>query len=128
MITAVTDGICISVHTEYREEYSNPLSLHYVFAYKITISNESDHTVQLLSRYWNIFDSDGTHREISGEGVVGQQPILEPGESYHYVSGCNLRTSIGKMSGFYTMERVHTGEKFQVTIPEFTLIPTFKLN
>lgn len=128
MVAAVTDGIKISVQTEYQPEYSSPQNMHFVFAYRITIENKSEHTVQLLRRQWFIYDSDGTIREVEGEGVVGQQPILEQGESHHYVSGCNLRTNIGKMKGTYLMERIMDGKKFKVAIPEFVLIPPFKLN
>lgn len=128
MTAAITEGIKISVNTEYQPEYSNPFNLHYVFAYKILIENNSEHTVQLLRRKWYIYDSDGSIREVEGEGVVGQQPILEPGEVHQYVSGCNLKSSMGKMKGFYTMERTMDSKTFNVTIPEFTLIPPFKLN
>ena len=128
MVVAVTDGIKISVQTEYQSEYSSPLNMHYVFAYRISIENHSEHTVQLLRRQWFIYDSDGTIREVEGEGVVGQQPILETGETHQYVSGCNLKTSLGKMKGTYLMERIMDGKKFKVTIPEFVLVPPFKLN
>lgn len=128
MITSITEGIKISVSTEYQPEYSSPFNLHYVFAYKILIENHSDYTVQLLRRKWFIFDSDGSKREVEGEGVVGQQPILEPGETHQYISGCNLKSSIGKMKGFYTMQYTMDSKTFEVTIPEFLLIPTFKLN
>lgn len=128
MIAAITEGIKISVKTEYKPEYSSPFNMHYVFAYKILIENNSEHTVQLLRRKWIIFDSDGSIKEVEGEGVVGQQPILEPGEVHQYVSGCNLKSSIGKMKGFYTMERTMDSKTFDVAIPEFTLIPPFKLN
>lgn len=128
MVAAITEGIKVSVFTEYQAEYSSPMNMHYVFAYKITIENQSEHTVQLLRRHWYIFDSDGSIREVEGEGVVGQQPILLSGESHQYVSGCNLRTSMGKMVGVYTMERIMDGKKIKVNIPEFVLIPPFKLN
>ncbi|MDX2194960.1 MAG: Co2+/Mg2+ efflux protein ApaG [Cytophagales bacterium] len=128
MSVATTEGIKISVKTEYQAEYSSPQNMHYVFAYRIVIENISDATVQLLRRHWYIFDSDGSIREVEGEGVVGQQPILEPGEVHQYVSGCNLKSTIGKMRGTYLMEKLMDGVKFEVLIPEFVLIPPFKLN
>src|SRR3546814_7085864 len=96
-LTKITDGIKISVETLYQPEYSNPAGEHFMFAYQIRIDNLSDHSIQLLRRNWSIFDSNGTRREVEGEGVVGQQPIIEPGESHEYVSGCNLRTEFGAM-------------------------------
>lgn len=129
MVAAITNGIKISVETEYQPEYSSPYNMHYVFIYKIIIENNSDYTVQLLRRKWQIFDTDSTIvREVEGDGVVGQQPILESGDSHAYVSGANLKSSIGKMQGFYTMERVLDGKIFEVAIPEFILIAPFRLN
>jgi ApaG protein len=99
-----------------------------MFSYKINIENLSDYTVQLISRHWYIFDSNGTHREVEGEGVIGVQPVIEPHENYEYVSGCNLKTEIGKMSGTYTFKRLVDNQLFEVTIPEFELLCPFKLN
>lgn len=128
MVSEVTEGVKVSVVTEYQPEYSNPRQTHFVFTYKIIIENHSDNTVKLLRRWWNIYDSNGVVREVEGEGVVGQQPVLEPGEIHEYVSGCNLRTNLGKMAGTYLMERVFDGRHFQVVIPEFTLIVPYRLN
>jgi len=128
MVTEVTEGIKVSVEAEYQDEYSSPGQYHYVFTYKITIENQSDHTIQLLSRHWYIFDAAYNAREVEGEGVVGQQPILEPGQFHQYVSGCNLKSGIGKMRGSYLMERMVDGKKFQVAIPEFHMIATFRAN
>ncbi|TAE37336.1 MAG: Co2+/Mg2+ efflux protein ApaG [Runella slithyformis] len=128
MISSITEGVKVSVLTEFQPEYSNPLQAHFVFTYRITIENHSDQTVQLLRRHWFIYDSVGTVREVEGEGVVGQQPILEPGEVHEYVSGCNLRTSIGKMKGTYLVERIMDGKHFNVQIPEFTMIAPYRLN
>lgn len=125
---AITKGIKISVETEYQPEYSSPSNMHFVFAYKIFIENNSEFTVQLLKRHWFIYDADGSFREVEGEGVVGQQPILESGEVHSYISGCNLKSSIGKMKGTYTMERLIDGKQFEVEIPEFVLIPPYRLN
>ena len=128
MDTQTTQGVQVTVTTNYLPDYSSPGQQHFVFAYKINIQNNSEFTVKLLRRYWQIFDSNGTVREVEGEGVVGQQPTLEPGDSHQYVSGCNLKTGIGKMIGHYTMERLVDGREFKVDIPEFVLIVPYKLN
>ena len=128
MVSEVTQGVKVSVETAYQPEYSSPGQMHYVFTYRIMIENNSQHTVQLLRRHWYIHDANTLVREVEGEGVVGQQPVLESGESHQYVSGCNLKSGIGKMYGTYLMERVIDGKKFQVKIPEFTMVAPFKLN
>lgn len=128
MTTQITEGVKVSVITDYQEEYSNPLQSHFVFTYKITIENCSPYTVQLLRRHWLIYDANGFVREVEGEGVIGKKPVLEPRQIHQYVSGCNLRTGIGKMFGTYLMERILDGRQFRVQIPEFTLISPFLLN
>lgn len=128
MVRETTQGVSVSVSTAYQPEYSSPSQYHYVFTYKISIENKSDYSIQLMSRQWFIYDSNGVVREVKGEGVVGQQPTLEPGEHHEYVSGCNLKTGIGKMTGSYTFERLIDGKQFEVTIPQFTLVVPFKLN
>lgn len=128
MTTAITKGIRISVETEYQPAYSNPVQFHFVFTYRITIENLSDHTIQLLRRHWHIHDAGQEAREVEGEGVVGLQPVLEPGDSHQYVSGCNLKSGMGKMYGNYLLERIINGEKFRVQIPEFTMVVPHKLN
>jgi len=128
MVTATTKGVKITVETEYQPAYSSPSQFHYVFTYRITIENQSDVTVQLKQRHWYIHDASKPLKEVEGEGVVGQQPTLEPGETHKYVSGCNLKSGMGKMFGTYTMERVMDGKKFKVKIPEFTMFVPYKLN
>ncbi len=128
MVTQITNGIKVIVETEYQPEYSSPVQFHFVFTYRITIENNSDHTIQLLRRNWYIHDAGTTKKEIEGEGVVGQKPVLEPGQSHQYVSGCNLKSGVGRMYGTYTMERVIDGKQFKVNIPEFTMVVPFKLN
>ncbi len=128
MVTKITQGVRVSVTTEYQPEYSSPAQSHYVFTYKITIENFSEYTVQLLRRHWHIHDANGTEREVEGEGIVGQQPVLEPGESHEYVSGCNLKSGLGKMYGTYQMERIVDGRKFEVNIPEFNMVVPYRLN
>jgi ApaG protein len=128
MQTAITRGVKVSVETFYQPDYSSPLSGEFAFAYRITITNQSEHTIQLLRRHWFIIDATGDQKEVEGEGVVGQQPMLEAGFSYQYISGCNLRTEIGKMYGTYLMQRVSDGKMFYVIIPVFLLIANNKLN
>lgn len=128
MIAEITQGVKVSVETEYQPSYSSPSQYHYVFTYRITIENQSEFTIQLLRRHWHIFDAGFQSREVEGEGVVGQQPVLEPGQSHQYVSGCNLKSGIGKMVGTYQMERIVNGAKFEVLIPEFTMVAPIRLN
>lgn len=128
MIAEVTQGVKVTVETEYQPTYSSPSQYHYVFTYRITIENQSEFTIQLLRRSWNISDAGFAPREVEGEGVVGQQPVLEPGQSHQYVSGCNLKSGIGKMVGSYLMERVIDGHQFRVNIPAFTMIAPMRQN
>jgi len=128
MVTEVTQGIKVTVETEYQPSYSSPSQYHYVFTYRITIENQGDFTIQLMRRHWHIHDAAFTTREVEGEGVVGQQPVLEPGQTHQYVSGCNLKSGVGKMLGTYLMERVVDGATFQVIIPEFTMVAPLRLN
>lgn len=128
MITEITQGIRVSVETEYQPSYSSPSQYHYVFTYRITIENQSEYTIQLLRRHWHIHDAGFASREVEGEGVVGQQPVLEPGQSHQYVSGCNLKSGIGQMLGYYHMERIVDGVKFRVLVPEFTMVAPLRLN
>ncbi|WP_316735626.1 Co2+/Mg2+ efflux protein ApaG [Pedobacter aquatilis] len=128
MVTAITDGVQVSVETIYQPEYSNPANEHFMFAYRIEISNLSDYPVQLMRRQWFIFDSNSSRREVEGEGVVGLQPVIEPGESHVYVSGCNLKTDIGSMQGTYLMNRLVDNAEFEVEIPEFQLVAPYRLN
>lgn len=128
MLTATTNGIRISVISTYMPEYSAASRHNYVFAYQITIENDSPHTVKLLRRHWYIHDADGSVREVQGEGVIGLQPVLEPGWKHEYTSGCNFNTTIGKMRGTYLMERLYDGKTFEVTIPEFVMVVPYRLN
>jgi ApaG protein len=116
------------VETFYQPTQSNPLNSEYLFAYRITIENQTLYPVKLLSRHWHIIDSNGTHREVQGEGVVGRQPIIEPGDSYQYTSAAGLRSDIGKMYGTYLIENLFNKKKFTVLIPEFQLLVPAKMN
>ena len=120
MYTKTTKNINITVNSYYLEEQSEPDEQHYVWAYQITINNLGQETVQLKNRYWKIIDSNGTKQEVRGEGVVGEQPILNPGEKFEYTSGTPLSTPSGFMEGYYEME-TKNGNKFEASIPLFSL-------
>lgn len=128
MISKVTEGVIVTVETFYQPDYSNPIGGEFMFAYRITLQNNNVFPVKLLRRHWFIFDSNGTQREVEGEGVVGVQPQINPGEQYQYVSGCNLRTEMGKMHGTYVMENIVAQKQFDVKIPVFDMIVPFKMN
>ncbi len=128
MVQKITEGVRIGVEVFYLREQSMPINNEYFFAYKITIENLAQFPLKLHSRYWNIIDSNSINRVVEGEGVVGQQPIIEPGEQYQYTSACNLRTEIGKMFGYYVFENLYNKTKFKVAIPEFHLLAPSKLN
>jgi ApaG protein len=128
MVTEITQGVKVTVETEYQPAYSSPGQFHFVFTYRITIENQGDYTVQLKRRKWLIHDAGFDIQEVEGEGVVGQQPVLEPGQSHQYVSGCNLKSGLGKMHGHYAMERVVDGAGFRVSIPGFSLIAPMRMN
>ena len=115
-----THAIEITVKPFYLEEQSEPDDSHFVFAYHIRIQNNGGDVVQLLNRYWQITDGLGRIQEVRGPGVVGEQPVLRPGEAFEYTSGCPLNTSTGIMVGTYEMETLD-GERFDVDIPAFSL-------
>lgn len=116
----VTRGIRVTVRPAFIDEQSDPEDGHYLWSYAITIENRGRETVQLLSRYWHITDNLGRAQEVHGPGVVGAQPVLEPGQSFRYTSGCPLTTASGAMYGRYQM-RSASGEAFEVEIPAFLL-------
>lgn len=113
-------AIRIEVETEYLDQQSDPEQGRYAFAYRITIRNEGARPAQLLSRHWIITDADGGVQEVRGEGVVGEQPTIEPGEGFRYSSGAVLPTPVGSMRGAYQMTEA-SGQRFEVPIPAFTL-------
>jgi len=117
---ATTRSIRVSVESEYAPDRSKPSQQQWFFLYTITITNEGEDTVQLLSRHWIITDGSGHVEEVKGPGVVGQQPVLGPGEAFTYTSGCPLGTPFGKMEGTYQMVS-RGGEFFDVNIAPFTL-------
>tara|TARA_Y100001970_G_C14136525_1_gene804569 strand:+ start:81 stop:473 length:393 start_codon:yes stop_codon:yes gene_type:complete len=120
MYTKTTNSINITVNPYYLEEHSEPDQQHYVWAYQVTINNLGKEIVQLKNRFWQITDSNGSKQEVRGEGVVGEQPILNPGEKFEYTSGTPLSTPSGFMEGYYEME-TKTGNKFDASIPLFSL-------
>jgi len=128
MISKISEGVQISVETFYQADHSDAQANEYMFAYRITIENNNKYPVQLLSRHWHIFDSDGDYREVEGDGVIGVQPKLEPGEKYQYISGCNLHTEMGRMHGTYKMQNLYNKNNFTVNIPAFEMVAPEKLN
>ncbi len=107
----------VVVQTYYEQEQSNPTAPYFFFSYLIHIKNRSAHAVQLLSRHWDIYDPGSGEQTVEGEGVVGKQPVIAPGEFHEYRSFCQLRSPFGKMDGFYTFEDPKTGVTFQVKVP-----------
>ncbi len=120
MYRALTHDIEVTVEPFYLADQSEPDESRYVWGYRIVIANRSEKTVQLLSRYWQITDANGQVDEVRGPGVVGEQPVLAPGDSYEYQSGCPLDTPSGVMKGRYRMEDA-AGRQFDVEIPAFSL-------
>jgi ApaG protein len=120
MYSETTRAIRITVKPFFLEDQSSPEESHYVWAYHVRIENQSGETVQLRNRYWRITDSFGRMQEVRGAGVVGEQPILRPGEAFEYTSGTPLGTPSGIMVGRYQMEST-SGERFEVNIPAFSL-------
>jgi len=117
---AVTRSVRVHVHAQFDSDRSEPARDQWFFLYTITISNEGGDTVQLLTRHWVITDGNGKIEEVRGPGVVGKQPILKPGESFEYTSGCPLNTPFGVMEGTYQMVG-ESGDKFEAKIAPFTL-------
>ena len=124
---ALTRGVRVEVNAEYVAERSHPSEGQWFFAYHIRISNEGSETVQLLSRHWIITDAGGHEEQVRGPGVVGAQPVLEPGQSFEYTSFCPLKTSFGSMRGTYQMV-TNSGESFDAEIATFALNEPFSIN
>ena len=120
MYQSTTRSIAVTVQPIYLEDQSEPEDNRYIWAYHVRIDNQGGETVQLLSRHWQITDSLGSVKELRGEGVVGEQPVLEPGETFEYTSGTPLPTPSGIMLGAYEMETT-AGERFEIAIPAFSL-------
>lgn len=121
MSSAVTEGIRVEVKSDYRADRSEPLRHRWLFTYTVTISNQGDAPAQLQTRHWIILDGNGHREDVRGDGVVGHQPRLEPGQSFEYTSFCVLQTSHGSMRGSYQMER-DGGDRFDAEIAPFPLV------
>jgi ApaG protein len=115
-----TRNIRVAVQPAFLDDQSDPSEERYMWSYTVTIENKGSETVQLLARHWHITDGRGTVKEVAGEGVVGAQPVIAPGQKFQYTSGCPLPTSSGYMMGKYKM-RSSTGEAFEAEIPAFLL-------
>ena len=121
MSTTVTHDIRVTVRSRFEPVHSDPKVGRYLFSYRITIANSGRETVQLKRRHWIIRDSLAPTREVEGPGVVGETPVLRPGEEFTYSSACDLSSGFGRMDGTYQMVKTSNGEAFDVVIPEFQL-------
>ncbi|AEH00364.1 Co2+/Mg2+ efflux protein ApaG [Lacinutrix sp. 5H-3-7-4] len=128
MVQQVTRGIKISVETNFEGTFYKNYKIHYAFGYKVTIENQSKDSVQLNARHWTILDALNNIETVSGEGVIGKKPVLKPGESHTYNSGCLLTSPFGAMQGHYSMINFTTTKKFDVAIPTFKLSAPFAIN
>lgn len=128
MVQSVTQGIKISIETRYEGTFISNGLRQYAFAYTIKIENQSKDVVQLTSRHWKIKDALNDVDLVYGEGVVGKKPIINPGESHTYSSGCLLHGTSGAMSGYYEMVNFSTTKKFKALIPLFKLSTPFSMN
>lgn len=128
MVQQVTKGIKISVNSKFNGTFYKNLRLHFAFDYTVCIENHSSDSVQINRRYWTILDALNPKETVEGAGVIGRQPILEPGERHTYTSGCLLTSPFGAMKGFYTLHNFSTNTSFRVRIPIFKLSADFTLN
>lgn len=128
MVQQVTKGIKISVETHFEGSFYKDYKMQFAFGYKVTIENQSKELVQLYAREWTILDALNNVEIVAGEGVIGKKPILKPGESHTYTSGCLLTSPFGAMQGFYSMINLETTKKFKVNIPTFRLSAPFAIN
>lgn len=127
MYTAITHDIKVTVFPIYLDGQSIPEDRYFVWAYTVQVENASNQTVQLVNRYWHITDANGAVEEVRGAGVIGEQPVIKPGESFQYTSGASLRTASGIMQGHYEMHDEH-GDSFDIDIPAFSLDSTEQIN
>jgi ApaG protein len=126
--TAITKDVSVSVEVIYQPKHSNIERSQYAFSYNVTIKNLGKSTVQLMRRHWIIFESNATKREVKGEGVIGEFPIIMPNETYSYSSWCPIQNTLGYMEGVYLMKDIETNALFDIAIPRFQLIVSSKLN
>ena len=128
MVTQITKGIKVSVESSFEGTHYKESKLHYAFEYSVKIENQSKELVQLDSRHWVILDSLNEEETVDGEGVIGKKPVLKPGQSHTYTSGCLLASPYGAMYGYYRMINLNSTKKFNVMIPVFKLSAPFSLN
>ncbi|WP_310554783.1 Co2+/Mg2+ efflux protein ApaG [Flavobacterium sp.] len=128
MVTQITRGIKISVLTSFEGTYFKNHKMHFAFSYHITIENHSKDSVQLVARHWDIYDALNYVEYVDGEGVIGKKPVLKPGESHTYSSGCLLCSPFGTMLGHFNMINFTTTRNFKVQVPAFRLSAPFALN
>ena len=128
MVQQVTSGIKISVETTFEGTFYKNYKVHFAFGYKVAIENQSKNAVQLHSRHWRILDALNNIEIIEGEGVIGKKPVLKPGETHTYTSGCLLSSPFGAMQGHYNMINFANSKNFKVYIPSFKLSAPFALN
>ena len=128
MYRATTNNIIIEVLPKYEDLHSNPSKSHFVFSYRILIINQGDNAVKLLKRHWIIKSADGILRDVEGDGVVGQQPVLKPGDSFQYNSWAPITCEIGEMFGSFLMKNLEDDSEFQVQVPKFQFIADPLLN
>ena len=128
MVQQITSGIKISVDTNFEGTFYKNHKVHFAFGYRISIENQSKYPVQLTSRFWEIKDALNNTEIVEGEGVIGKKPVLKPGESHTYNSGCLLNSPFGSKKGHYNMINFTSAQKFQVMIPSFKLLASLALN
>jgi ApaG protein len=128
MVTQITQGIKISVSTNFEGTYFKNYKIHFAFSYEITIENHSKDSVQLISRHWEILDALNNKDFVDGEGVIGKKPVLKPGETHIYSSGCLLSSPFGAMFGYFNMVNFTSTKNFRVFVPAFKLSAPFALN
>jgi ApaG protein len=128
MVSQITRGIKISVNTSFEGTYFKNYKIHFAFSYEVTIENHSKDSVQLNLRHWEIFDSLNTVEVVDGEGVIGKKPVLKPGETHTYSSGCLLSSPHGAMRGWFNMINFTSTRTFKVIVPTFKLNAPFALN
>ena len=128
MVSQITRGIKISVLTNFEGTYFKNHKIHFAFSYQVSIENHSKDSVQLTSRHWEIYDSLNVKEVVDGEGVIGKKPVLKPGETHTYSSGCLLSSPFGAMHGHFNMINFTSAKNFKVIVPTFKLSAPFALN
>ena len=128
MVQQITNGIKISVQTHFEGTFYKEEIIHFAFSYEVSISNERQNPVQLLSRVWHISDALNSKESVEGDGVIGEQPIIHPNETYIYSSGCTLKSPFGSMKGLYYMVDLLDNNMFKAKIPTFKLCTEFAQN